>query len=213
MVVALVLTRSRMGNSSFFISLLVTGVIGLLLAKRATKSMVILLVSLVAIDVFIVGTYFGTKRVVDRITQTTAETEDRDEVAGYAVRMWKDYPVFGAGLGAFPVVFPRYSGDGTQQSYTHAHNDYLEFGAETGAVGLSLLALMVLMSFAAALRAQYLRRDPLMRGLSFAALMGILALMIHSAVDFNLQIPANALSFMLLLAFAWISLYHPSPET
>ena len=113
MVVALVLTRSRMGNSSFFISLLVTGVIGLLLAKRATKSMVILLVSLVAIDVFIVGTYFGTRRVVERITQTTAESEDRDEVAAYARDMWKDYPVFGSGLGSFPVVFPRYSADGT----------------------------------------------------------------------------------------------------
>ena len=213
MVVALVLTRSRMGNSSFFISLLVTGVIGLLLAKRATKSMVILLISLVAIDVFIVGTYFGTRRVVERITQTTAETEDRDEVAVYALDMWKDYPVFGSGLGSFPVVFPRYSADGTLVSYTHAHNDYLEFAAEVGVVGVSFLGLMVLMSFAAALRAQYLREDPLMRGLSFAAMMGILALMIHAAVDFNLQIPANALTFMLLLAFAWISLYHGSAES
>jgi len=213
MVIALVLTRSRMGNSSFFISLLIAGVIGLLLAKRATKSMVILLVSLVAIDVFIVGTYFGTQRVVERIAQTTAETEDRDEVASYALDMWKDYPVFGSGLGSFPVVFPRYSADGTLVSYTHAHNDYLEFGAEAGVVGLSLLGLMVLMSFAAALRAQYLRRDPLMRGLSFAAMMGILALMIHSSVDFNLQIPANALTFMLLLALAWISLYHERNES
>ncbi len=208
MVVALVLTRSRMGNSSFFFSLLITGVIGLLLAKRATKSMVILLVSLIAIDVFIVGTYFGTRRVVERITQTTAQTEDRDEVASYALAMWKDYPVFGSGLGSFPVVFPHYSAQGTLVSYTHAHNDYLEFGAETGVVGLSLLGLMVLTSFAVALRAQYLREDPLMRGLSFASMMGILALMIHSFVDFNLQIPANALTFMLLLAFAWISLYH-----
>ncbi len=212
MVVALVLTRSRMGNSSFFISLLVTGVIGLLLAKRATKSMVILLISLVAIDVFIVGTYFGTRRVVERITQTTAETEDRDEVAAYALIMWKDYPVFGSGLGSFPVVFPRYSADGTLVSYTHAHNDYLEFAAEAGVIGVSFLGLMVLMSFAAALRAQYLREDPLMRGLSFAAMMGILALMIHAAVDFNLQIPANALTFMLLLAFAWISLYQGRAE-
>ena len=213
MVIALVLTRSRMGNSSFFISLLITGVIGLLLAKRATKSMVILLVSLVAVDLFIVGTYFGTRRVVERIAQTAVETEDRDEVAAYALDMWKDYPVFGSGLGSFPVVFPRYSADGTLVSYTHAHNDYLEFGAEAGAVGLSLLGLMVLMSLAVALRAQYLRRDPLMRGLSFAAMMGILALMIHSSVDFNLQIPANALTFMLLLAFAWISLYHESAES
>jgi len=212
MVVALVLTRSRMGNSSFFMSMLITGAIGLLLAKRATKSMVILLISLVAIDVFIVGTYFGTRRVVERIAQTTAQTEDRDEVAGYALNMWKDYPVFGSGLGSFAVVFPRYSEDGTAASYAHAHNDYLEFAAETGLLGLSLLGLMVAMSFAAALRAQYLRRDPLMRGLSFAAMMGILALMIHSAVDFNLQIPANALTFMLVLVFAWISLYHDRAE-
>ena len=212
MVVALVLTRSRMGNSSFFISLLITGIIGLLLSKRATKSMVILLISLVAIDVFIVGTYFGTRRVVERIAQTTVETEDRDEVAAYALEMWKDYPVFGSGLGSFPLVFPRYSAGGTPVAYTHAHNDFLEFGAETGVVGLSLLGLMVLMSFTAALRAQNLRRDPLMRGLSFAAMMGILALMIHSFVDFNLQIPANALTFMLLLAFAWISLHHGKDE-
>ena len=208
MVIALVLTRSRMGNSSFFISLLVAGTIGLVLSKRATRSMVVLIVSLVAIDVFIVGTYFGTQRVLERITQTTAETEDRDELAAYAVDMWKDYPVFGSGLGTFAAVFPRYSGAGTPGAYTHAHNDYLELAAETGLVGVALLGALVLMSFIAALRAQLVRRDPLMRGLSFAAMMGILALMIHSAVDFNLQIPANALTFMLLLAFAWIALHH-----
>lgn len=207
MVIALVLTRSRMGNISFFISLLVTGVIGLLLAKRATKSMVILLVSLIAVDVFLVGTYFGTQRVIERIARTTMQAEDRGEQAAWTVDMWKDYPVFGSGLGSFPVVYPRYAGEKAWWTYTHAHNDYLEFGAETGVIGLSLLALMVLLSFAAALRAQYLRRDPLMRGLSFAAMMGILALMIHSFVDFGLQIPAIALTFMLLLAFAWISLH------
>ena len=213
MVIALVLTRSRMGNISFFISLFATGSIGLVLSKHATKSMVILLVSLIAIDVFIVGSYFGTQRVVERIAQTTVATEDRPDVAVYVLNMWKDYPVFGSGLGSFPAVFPRYSGDRTPMSYTHAHNDYVEFAAEVGLLGLAPLALIVLMSFAAAMRAQYLRRDPLMRGLSFASLMGILALMIHSAVDFNLQIPANALTFMLLLAFAWISLYHGNSES
>lgn len=205
MVIALVLTRSRMGNSSFFISLLAAGLIGLVLSRRATKSMMILFASLIAIDLLVVGTYFGTQRVVERIVQTTAETEDRGEVAGYAVEMWKDFPVFGSGLGSFPVVFPRYSAEATVGTYTHAHNDYLEFAAEVGAVGLVLLALMVLMSFAVALRAHYRRSDPLMRGISFAAIMSIIALMIHSAVDFSLQIPANALTFMFILALAWLS--------
>ncbi len=212
MVIALVLSRSRMGNSAFFISLFATGVIGLVLSKKATRSMVVLLVSLIAIDVFIVGAYFGTERVVESISQTTMKGEDRDEVAGYALRMWQDYPVFGAGLGSFPAVFPRYSSEGTFYSYTHAHNDYLEFAAETGLIGIALLGLMVSMSFVAALRAQYVRQDPVMRGISFAAMMGILALMIHSSVDFNLQIPANALTFMQLLAFAWASLYCAAQE-
>ena len=207
MVIGLVLSRSRMGNLSFFISLFVTGVIGLILSKKASRSMVVLIASLIVVDIFIVGAYFGTQRVIDRLSETSLETDDRDEVAGYALKMWQDFPVFGAGLGSFPVVFPRYSAEGTSVAYTHAHNDFLEFAAEAGAVGLLLLGAIVAMSFAAALRAQQLREDPVMRGISFASLMGTIALMIHSTVDFNLQIPANALTFLLLLAFGWISLY------
>jgi putative inorganic carbon (HCO3(-)) transporter len=208
MVIALVLTRSRMGNSSFFIALLVAGAVGLALSRRATRSMVILIASLIVIDIAIVGTYFGVQQVVERIEQTTTQTEDRDDVASYVIDEIKDFPAFGAGLGSFQVVFPGYRGEDIATFFTHAHNDYLQFLAEAGVVGTGLLALMVLMSLVVALRAQYERRDPLMRGLSFGALMAIVALMIHSSVDFNLQIPANAMTFMLVLAFAWISLYY-----
>jgi hypothetical protein len=38
--------------------------------------------------------------------------------------------------------------------------------------------------------------------------MGVTAILIHSWVDFNLQIPANATYFMVLLALGWISLFH-----
>lgn len=206
MVIALVLTRSRMGNTAFFVSMLVTGGIGLLLSKRATRSMMVLIATLVVVDIFIVGAYFGVERVVERIQRTEIETERPEAVR--ALEVWKDFPVFGSGLGSFSVVFPRYSGPGLVEHYTHAHNDYVQFACETGIVGVGLLGLLVMMSFAAALRAQYVRQDPLMRGVSFGAMMAIIALGIHSAVDFNLQIPANALTFMLVLAFAWISLYH-----
>lgn len=208
MVIALVLTHSRMGNTSFFVSLLTAGGIGLLLAKRATKSMVVLIASLIVIDIFIVGAYFGVQKVLDRIEQTTTQTENRPEIARDTLRMWKDYPAFGSGLGSFHVVFPRYSQQDLGALYTHTHNDYLEFGSETGIVGFTLLGLLVLNSLVAALRAQIKRRDPLMRGISFGAMMAMIALGMHSTADFNLQIPANALTFMLVLAFAWISLYH-----
>jgi len=208
MVIALVLTRSRMGNSSFFVSLLVAGAIGLSFSRRATRSMVVLIASLVVIDLFIVGTYFGVERVVERIQQTRIETEDRSDIASYALNLWRDYPIFGSGLGSFHAVIPRYWGEIPGIPYTHAHNDYLQFACEVGAIGTALLGLILLMSILAALRAQQVRTDPLMRGMSFASLMGIIALMIHSAVEFSLQIPAIALTFMLVLALAWISLYH-----
>jgi len=56
--------------------------------------------------------------------------------------------------------------------------------------------------------AQYKRRDPLMRGMSFAGIMGVIAILIHSSVDFNLQIPANAVMFVILLALCWLSLFY-----
>jgi O-antigen ligase len=91
--------------------------------------------------------------------------------------------------------------------YDYAHNDYAQFAVESGVLGLAMLGLLVAMSLVAALLAQWRRRDPLMRGMSFACIMGVTAILIHSWVDFNLQIPANAIYFMVLLSLGWISLH------
>jgi len=205
MVIALVLTHSRMGNTSFFVSLIVAGSLGLILSKHATRATVILLISLVVIDVFIVGTWFGLEKVAERIEETTLAKETRDEVDIYTYQQWKDFKFTGSGLGSFYSVFPRYRKEDVKGFYDHAHNDYLEFISDTGVPGLFLLSSIVGMSIYVALMAQYRRRDPLMRGISFAAIMSICAMLIHSTVDFNLQIPANAATFMLILSMAWIS--------
>ncbi|MGH8119009.1 MAG: O-antigen ligase family protein, partial [Gammaproteobacteria bacterium] len=208
MVIALVMTHSRMGNASFFASLLIAGGLALLLSRHATRATVILIISLVVIDIFIVGTWFGVEKVVERIEQTSLETEHRDETYGHVRDQWSDYTLTGSGLGTFYAVFPRYKTVLEAGGfYKHAHNDYLEFGSETGIIGLCMMGAVVLLSLVTALIAQYRRHDPLMRGISFAAIMGITAILIHSTVDFNLQIPANALTFMLLLALAWLSLH------
>ena len=64
MVIALVLTHSRMGNTAFWVSLLITGSIGLVFSKYATRSVVILFVSLILIDVLILGQWFGLANVI-----------------------------------------------------------------------------------------------------------------------------------------------------
>jgi putative inorganic carbon (HCO3(-)) transporter len=208
LVIALTTTHSRMGNTAFFAALLIAGVIGILLSRHATRNTVILLVSLVAIDLFIVGSWFGVEKLAKRIEQTTVgDVREREEPAAHTLPMIKDYPVFGAGPGSFYATFPRYRPEKIVNFFDFAHNDYAQFAAETGLVGLGLMGLLVVMTLGVAVAAQWQRRDPLMRGMSFASIMGVIAILIHSWVDFNLQIPANAVFFVVLLALGWISLY------
>jgi O-antigen ligase len=209
LVIALTTTHSRMGNTAFFASLLVAGLIGIALSRHATRNTVVLLASLIAIDLLIVGSWFGMEKIAKRIEQTTLQqVQEREEPARYTLPLIHDYAPFGAGPGSFYVTFPKYRPEKIDVFYDYAHNDYAQIAAEAGYIGLGLLGLVVLLSLGAALRAQWLRRDPLMRGMSFASIMGVTAILIHSWVDFNLQIPSNAIYFMVLLALGWISLHH-----
>jgi O-antigen ligase len=208
MVIALVLTRSRMGNTAFFASMMIAGVIGLILFRRyAPRATVILLVSLIVIDILIVGAWFGVEKVAERLQETSFAVEQRDEVNIYTIEYWQDYLWTGSGLGSYYLTFPRYRGGDVKVFYDHAHNDYLEFGAETGIIGVLLVGSIVVLSLGLALLAQYRRRDSLSRGMAFSAVMAITALLIHSSVDFNLQIPANAATFIVILAMAWLAYF------
>jgi len=203
----LIMSRSRMGNAAFFISLLLTGVLFLLMAKHATRSTSVLLLSLIVLDVVLVGSWVGVERVVERIEHTSAETETRLEVARDTVTMIKDFPFTGVGAGNYFSSFPAYRGHDIQSYYNHAHNDYLELLSEQGIIGLSLLGMAVLMSLAVAIRAMRKRQSPLLLGMAFASFMGVASILIHSSVDFNLQIPSNAMMFMLMMALGFIALY------
>jgi O-antigen ligase len=169
---------------------------------------VILVASLVVIDIFIVGAWFGVEKTLERIERTTVgEVEARVEPSVYALDMLRHYPVFGAGAGSFYGAFPRYRGPDIGGFYDHAHNDYTQFLVETGPPGAVLAGSLAVMALAVSVLALSRRRDPLARGFGFACVMGVCAIAIHSTVDFNLQIPANALAFVVLLAYGWIALY------
>jgi O-antigen ligase len=208
LVIALTTTHSRMGNAAFFSSLLVAGAIGIALSRYATRNTVLLLASLIAIDLLIVGSWFGVEKLAKRFETAGADMVEARELPGArTLELAKDFPVFGAGPGSYYLAFPPYRTERITAFFDHAHNDYLQFAAESGFLGLAILAAFVILALGAALLAQWQRRDPLMRGISFACIMGVTSILIHSWVDFNLQIPANAALFMVLLALGWISLH------
>jgi O-antigen ligase len=122
-------------------------------------------------------------------------------------RLWT-----GHGAGSYETVFVARSGPGVGSRVDHAHNDYLQFWAEFGLIGTLPLALFVLAALGFALRALW-NRDSLFRsGVGFGAAMAIVAILIHSWSDFNLQIPANAATFIALCAVAVLAPLHDAPR-
>ena len=213
MVIGLVLTRSRMGNTAFFAATLIVGAIGLLLMRNAPRSTLLFLTSLVVLDLLIIGTWFGVDQVAKRIQQTEVTTnmdnplptEHRDEVDRQALDYVQDFWLTGSGGGSFYVTFPAYSSRGIVGFYDHAHNDYAQLLAETGIIGLGLCVLIVGLAAWQALLSLRRRNNPLMRGTAFGVALAICWLAIHSTVDFNMQIPANALTMTVILALAWVA--------
>jgi O-antigen ligase len=141
-------------------------------------------------------------RTVTRYKEESVE--QRIEAGRRAAEIIKDFPLLGVGGGTFHIAFIPYQPFELRGFFDHAHNDYVEFGVESGGVGLALLAAIVLLSVYYALRILIVRRNRLARGMAFASLMGVVALMIHSVVDFNLQIPANALMFIVVLSLPYL---------
>lgn len=79
MVVALVMTASRGGNAALLASLGLVSVLALFLIRRPPRTLWILLVSLVVIDVLIISGWFGLDRLAERITQTDVRVELRQD--------------------------------------------------------------------------------------------------------------------------------------
>jgi O-antigen ligase len=206
MVIALVLTRSRMGNTAFFSSLLVCGALGMILQRRVTRGTVIFFVSLLLVDLYIVGSWFGVDQVVERLQNSSFEEDKRHVVAADTLAMWWDHFWLGTGADTFFQAYI-YGGYKSPDSlfYRHTHNDYLEIGSGFGFIGFALLGFVVLSSLWQALMAQRERHSRLMQGLGLGATMGVVSLLIHSFADFNLHITANSLWFVVLLAFAWVA--------
>lgn len=204
MVIGLVMSRSRMGNIAFFVSMTFVGLLALLLIKKRSKNLTILLISLFVVDVLIVSTYFGLGEVKERLAQTSFERETRDEVLKDAIPMLSDFPITGTGAGSFYTSFPRYQSEEILLFYDHLHNDYVQFAIEFGLPGLLLFAIIVCIALYNSLSAMYLRKKSTFKGAAFACSMAIVGMLLHMTVDFPLQAYANACYFIVIITLCSI---------
>ncbi len=136
-----------------------------------------------------------------------------------ALRMWLDHLWLGVGPGHFDYRFPAYRPVEIQAQPGRVHNDVLNLLTDWGLVG-GILALggLALLGFGAWRTWRYVSRvdgDPETRQGNRAALvlggsLSLLAIGIHSFVDFNLHIPSNAILAVVVAAMLSAQLRHAS---
>ena len=213
MLAGMAVTFSRGGWVAVVVALLV--LLGTLIFHRNHRlPAFLLLVVLAGGGTVFVTNYLSKTLIYMRRVGTPGEAAELDlavrlDIWTAAEQMWRDHFWWGVGPAHYDYRFREYRPESVQMSPDRAHNDYLNLLADWGAAG-GIIVLAGMVTFGAGLRKtwKYVRppENDFGRGMSnrfaffLGASAGLFALAVHSMVDFNLHIPANAILGVTLLA-------------
>ncbi|WP_229106524.1 O-antigen ligase family protein [Paenibacillus sp. 1001270B_150601_E10] len=101
-----------------------------------------------------------------------------------AMKVVKDYPVIGAGGGAWSALYEQYQNN----PYTsrQAHNFYLQYLIETGVLGFAIFAVILVYIFSKYIR-NYISDNEENRNDYFVYFIIAASILIHSILDFNMS--------------------------
>jgi len=128
-----------------------------------------------------------------------AADEGRLETYKSTLRMIADHPWFGTGQGTFAYAFPAYRSANVSMwgVWDIAHNTLLEIASDMGVPIAALVVIAWLVIFAVLIRGSRVRRRDLI--IPIAALgVGVIAVL-HSLIDFSLQIPGYSIVALALI--------------
>ena len=195
------MSLSRTGMVSLICSLVF---LWLMLSSKKNPKHSFPIVSLIVICLLLFLAYIGIlsdslNRILTLTEPDKLLQEMRPKVWKDSLYYFKDFPLFGSGLGTYENIFPKYKSFSQQAIYLYAHNDYLQALTECGALGF-LIILWCIITFSKTIF-KYVKKEPM----TICLFASVLAIAIHSFFDFNLHIPANAVIFFIIigLLFAW----------
>jgi O-antigen ligase len=214
MFVAVIFSRSRMGILAVLVSVSVLVLVTVVSRRRWGFRALVLIV--VVMGAIVTSIWIGIQPVVSRYEQVDSEfsIDDQGRVA-----IWRDTwqlvrlsPVVGTGLGTYTTVFPMVQTTRLSQFVNAAHNDYLQFVAEIGFVGAGVLFGSIFWLLVSSFRRGLQRPQGFGTVISLGGAGSIIAIAIHSLTDFNLQIPANALVFSIVLGLCYTVCCRPTRQ-
>jgi O-antigen ligase len=152
-------------------------------------------------------TWVGGPEITKRLaTVGTGHSDLSSDIRTYVnrdgLRMFLKKPVMGWGLGTFPVVYPQFRTFYTNFFVNEAHDDYLQLLVEMGLLGFATMLWFVVTLYTRAVKKMKNWTGEIGGAVTLACVLGLSGILVHSAVDFNLQIPANAALFYVLCTIA-----------
>jgi O-antigen ligase len=201
---ALLLSASRGGILSFAAELVL---LVLLLLVHRVRSKHMLVGSAVVVLAVLAVSWVGVQQVLDRFSTIKSFDVTMGKRASMSHDSWRiflDHPVLGTGLGTIQMVFPPYDSLYDGRVVNHSHNDYLEVLAETGILGGLCCGWFLTVLLLESLKGLENLQTSFNSALNLSGLIGCSGLLVHSLVDFNLHIPANALLFFVAAHLATV---------
>jgi O-antigen ligase len=200
MLLAVAASLSRMGFAAALTGLFASGAAVLVIERREQGRRAWLPVAAAAVAVLLLAALLPSMALIQRFDSASG-TGDISSDARLGI--WRDtlhlvraFPLVGCGFGAFQSAYMRYQTVVPLLTVNFAHNDYLQLLAELGVAGFVPLLMVAAVVYRALWRNLGERRETYF----YAACLGALvAISLHSLVDFNLYKPANA------MVVAWIA--------
>ncbi len=206
MVIGVGFSISRGGILGAVVSIIFVAFLALLRLRRGRKTWLVgvfLLLTCIASYAL----WIGLGAVVTRFQQVHEsnylQMEGRIATWRDSLRLIGDYPLIGTGLGTFGLAFRHYQTAMVNYYFAHAHNDYLEFASDTGLLGAVVLFMPILYLLMRMILAFVSDPRRYRRAVTLGCIGSTVAILIHSVMDFNLQIPANALVFSIVLGIGY----------
>lgn len=150
----------------------------------------------------LLGVWLGLAPVLERYETLDVDYPSRVAVWQNTLALIQAHPLWGTGLGTFADAYPRVQTTLLNRVVDHAHNDYLQLAAEWGVPGAVLLFGLIFFLLGRTIWACFHSSRSSRQFLAMGSSGGILAILFHSAADFNLQIPANAAVLAAILGIA-----------
>src|SRR2546422_3969552 len=199
------LSGSRGGMAAFSIQM---AVLAAVLIRRRKGRRTALALGVFLVIVIGLLAWLGGGELTSRMA--SIHTEARRELSGGmrmginrdGLKMFARKPLLGWGLGVFPDVYPQYRSFYTNFFVNEAHDDYLQLLVEMGALGFATMQWFLLTLYRSAIKKLGKWPEDTNGAVALAAVLGVTGILIHSFVDFNLQIPANTALFYVLCVVA-----------